>query len=98
MGRSSVWESSAATGMCRAGPSLFLVALDAGEALLVFSSGSPEPPLMTLLREVSSGLHTSLGTAALVGWQIEEVALLLFSSMSAHRKCLSFPISSPYAA
>ena len=94
----AVSESSTAMGMCRASPSLFLMALEAGEAPLVFSSGSPEPPPMSLLREVPSGLHTALGTAGLVGWQIGEAALLLSSSMSACRKCLSFPISSLRAA
>lgn len=74
------------------------MALEAGEAPLLFSSGCPEPLPVTLLGEVPSGLHIALGTAALVGWRIGEAALLLSSSMSAPRKGLSFPISSLHAA
>lgn len=77
---------------------LFLVDLEAGEALLVFSSGSSEAPPMTVFREVPSGLRSALGTAALVGWQTGEADSLLSFFMSAGRTCFSLPPCSPHTA
>lgn len=82
VGRSNIWKRFDATGICRLCSNLFLMPLEAED--LVFSSRSLEPPLMTLLRQILSGLHAALDTAALARQEI------LSYSISAHRKCF-FP-------